>query len=54
MLRLLKWAGLAYAGYYAYTKMDPRKREQLLDKGRNLLNKLPLNRVTGAMGKAGF
>jgi hypothetical protein len=54
MVRLLTLAGLAAAGYYAYTKMTPEKRQQLLDKGKQLANKLPLDRVTGALGKAGL
>lgn len=54
MVRLLTLAGLAYAGYYAYTKMTPEKRQQLLEKGKDLANKLPLDRMTGALGKAGF
>ena len=54
MVRLLTLAGLAYAGYYAYSKLSPEKKQQLADKGRELLGKLPLDKMTGALGKAGF
>lgn len=54
MIRLLTLAGLAYAGYYAYSKMSPEKKQQLADKGRELLGKLPLDKVTQQLGKAGF
>jgi hypothetical protein len=54
MVRLLTLAGLAYAGYYAYTKMTPEKKQQLADKARELAGKLPLDRVTGALGKVGL
>lgn len=48
-------AGLAAAGYYAYTKMSPETKQNLMDKGKKLVGNLPLDewkdkfsKVTGA------
>ncbi|GAB4093894.1 hypothetical protein [Flaviaesturariibacter terrae] len=54
MVRLLTLAGLAAAGYYAYSKLTPEQKQQLVDKGRALASKLPLDKMTGALGKAGL
>ncbi len=32
-------AGLAAFGYYKYSKMTPEQRKNLMDKGKDLLNK---------------
>jgi hypothetical protein len=59
MLRLLTskpllLAGLAAAGYYAYQKMSPEQRQGLMEKGKKLVSGLPLDKLTGALGKAGI
>ena len=48
-------AGLAAAGYYAYTKMSPQTKQNLIAKGKQLVGNLPLDglkdkfsKVTGA------
>jgi hypothetical protein len=44
-------AGLAAAGYYAYTKMSPETKQNLLDKGKKLVGNLPLDKMKDAFGK---
>ncbi|GAA4320679.1 hypothetical protein [Flaviaesturariibacter amylovorans] len=47
-------AGLAAAGYYAYQRMTPMQRQSLVQKGKKLVSGLPLDKLTGALGKAGL
>ncbi|MCW3075334.1 MAG: hypothetical protein JWP69_2403 [Flaviaesturariibacter sp.] len=44
-------AGLAAAGYYAYTKMSPQTKQNLLDKGKKLAGNLPLDNLKNAFSK---
>jgi hypothetical protein len=44
-------AGLAAAGYYAYTKMTPSQRTELVDKGKKILGNLPLGSLKSILGK---
>jgi hypothetical protein len=44
-------AGLAAAGYYAYTKMSPQTKQNLMDKGKKLASNLPLDNLKNAFSK---
>jgi hypothetical protein len=44
-------AGLAAAGYYAYSRMSPAQKTQLLDTGKKLLGNLPLGSLKSVLGK---
>ena len=44
-------AGLAAAGYYAYTKMSPETKQNLMDKGKKLLGDLPLDQLKDKFSK---
>ena len=39
-MKPLMLAGLAAAAYYAYTKMTPEQKENIKNKGKDLLSKL--------------
>jgi hypothetical protein len=44
-------AGLAAAGYYAYSKMSPTQRTELMDKGKKLLGSLPIGSLKSVLAK---
>jgi hypothetical protein len=44
-------AGLAAAGYLAYSRMSPTQRTELIDKGKKLLSSLPIGSVKSILGK---
>jgi hypothetical protein len=38
-------AGLAAAGYYAYTRLSDTQKRDLMDKGKKILGSLPIGNV---------
>jgi hypothetical protein len=46
-------AGLAAAGYYAYNKMSPQQRKDLVDKGKKMVDGLS-PQLKGVLGKVGL
>lgn len=44
-------AGLAAAGYYAYSKMSPEARKNLIEKAKQVAGDLPLDQLKNILMK---